>query len=99
MIELGGALTDSRDCRQQLDLLGEREGGLVDLGVQPGDHVREVVDVFQVQGAHQRMLGTEAPGAGHGELGDLLAHHPTSQIRQHGGIAFPSDQRLDHVPG
>ncbi|MDQ3987747.1 MAG: hypothetical protein M3291_00835, partial [Actinomycetota bacterium] len=51
--DLGRTLTDPRDRRQQLGLPGEREGGLVDPGVQPGDHVSEMVDVFQVQHAHQ----------------------------------------------
>lgn len=35
-----------QDRRQQRPLLGEREGGLLDPGVQAGDHVREMVDVF-----------------------------------------------------
>ena len=40
---LRGAFTDLRDRGQQLDLFGERETGLVDAGVQPGDHVGQVV--------------------------------------------------------
>ena len=91
--DLGGAFTDPRDRGQQLDLRAEREAGLVDAGVQPGDHVGEVVDVFQVQGAHQRVLVTEAARARHPQLGDLSAHHPAGQIGQHGGVAFPGDQR------
>ena len=46
--DLGGALTDPRDRVQQLDLLGERETGFVDAGVQPGDHVGQAVDVLEV---------------------------------------------------
>jgi hypothetical protein len=58
--DLGGAFTDPRDRGQQIGLLDERESGLVDAGVQSGDHVGEVIDVFQVQGAHQRVPIGEA---------------------------------------
>jgi hypothetical protein len=72
--DLSGALTDPRDRGQQLDRLGEREAGLVDAGVQPGDHVREVIDVFQMQGAHQRVLSAETARAGQPQIRDLAAH-------------------------
>jgi hypothetical protein len=42
----GGALTDPRDRGQQGALLGEREAGLIDTAIQPGDHVGEMVEVF-----------------------------------------------------
>ena len=96
--DLGGPLTDPRDRGQQLDLRVEREAGLVDAGVQPGDHVGEVIDVFQVQNTHQRMLIGEATRAGQRQLGDLAAHLAAGQVGQYGGVAFPVDQRLDHLP-
>jgi hypothetical protein len=52
-----------------------------------------------VQGAHQRVLRTEAARAGEGQVGDLAAHPPARQIRQHRRVALAVDQRLDHVPG
>src|SRR5882762_1920379 len=92
--DLGGALTDPRDRLEQRRLLDEREAGLVDAGVQPGDHVGEVVDVLQMQGAHQRVLIREAPRARPGQIGDLAAR----QVREHGGVTFTVDQSFDHGP-
>jgi len=74
MMTLRGALTDPRDGRQRRRLRDEREAGLVNAGVQAGDHVREVVDVLQMQGAHQCVLGAEAAGAGQPQVRDLAAH-------------------------
>jgi hypothetical protein len=88
-----------RDRHQQLCRREEREGGPVDPGVQPGDHVSKVVDVFEVKGAHQQVLVTEAARAGQGQFGDLRSHPPASQVRQYGRVAFLGDQRLDHVAG
>jgi hypothetical protein len=49
-------------------------------GIEWGDHVGEVVNVFQVQGAHQRVLGTKLPGARHGQIGDLAARSAARQL-------------------
>jgi hypothetical protein len=55
--------------------------------------------VFQVQGAHQRVLIAEAARAGQPQVGDLGAHPAARQVRQHRRVALAGDQRLDHVPG
>src|SRR5664280_2310015 len=41
----------------------------------------------------------EAARARHGQVGDLLAHHATGEVGEHTRVAFPADQRLDHVAG
>jgi hypothetical protein len=54
--------------------------------------------VLQVQPAHERVLVTEPPGAGHGQVGDLLAHHPAGQVGEHARVTLAGDERIDHVP-
>ena len=96
--DLGGAFTDPRDRGQQLGLLGEREAGLVDPGVQPGDHVREVVDVFQVQGHISACWSPKRPAQAILRSGILVRITPRARSASTARVALPGDQRLDHVP-
>ena len=95
---LGGALADSRDRHQPGDDRRERRGRLRDQRVQLGDLDGEVIVGVQVQPAHLAVAAGEPAVAGHLQVIGLAAEHPLGQVRQPPGVAFPGDQRLDHLP-
>jgi len=63
----------------------------LDLGVQPGEHRLQVIDVVQVQPAHQGVMVTEPALQRHGQVRDLRAHLAPGQIGQDRAAAFPVD--------
>jgi len=77
-----------------------RKGGhhRLDLGVQPGDHGLQVVDVVQVQPAHQGVVVTEPAFQRHRQVRDPGAHLALGQLGQDRAAALPVDERLDHRP-
>ena len=95
---LGGALADSRDRHQPGDDRRERGGRLRDQRVQLGDRGGEVIVGVQVQPAHLGVGGGEPAVAGHLQVLGLAAQHAPGQVREPPGVAFPGDQRLDHLP-
>src|SRR6478609_12194726 len=56
----GGERSDAGDGGQQLALGPKRLHHVLDLGVEPGDHLLEVVEMVQMQSAHQRVVVIEA---------------------------------------
>ena len=94
----GAGRPEPRDGLQELALPGERDHHLFHLGVAPGDHRIEVVEVFQMQLAHQRVMGIEAALEGQGEVSDLRTHPAQGQIGEHRGAAFSVDESFDHRP-
>jgi hypothetical protein len=58
-----------------------------------------IVDVAQVQLAHEGVVVAEPAGQRHRQVWDLVAEHPAGQFGQHRAAALPVDQRLDHLTG
>jgi hypothetical protein len=94
----GGVSADPRDGSQQVPPALKGLHHLLDPGVQPGDRRFQVVDVVQVQAAHQGVVVTEAAFQRHGQVRDLGPHRALGQLGQDRAAAFPVDQRLDHRP-
>jgi hypothetical protein len=80
----GGLRPDPRDRGQQVLLQTERDHHCLDLCVQPGDHLIEVVDVFQVQSAHQRVMVAEPAFQRQRQIADLGTHPAARQARLSG---------------
>jgi hypothetical protein len=105
--DVGAGLGDDRGGGQQADpggrgqqLPGGAKGGhhRLDLGVQPGGHRLQVIDVIQVQAAHQGVMVPEPALQGHRQVRDLGPHLALGQLGQDRAAALPVDQRLDHRP-
>jgi hypothetical protein len=94
----GGVPADPGDGGQQVPPALEGLHHLLDPGVQPGDRRLQVVDVVQVQAAHQGVVVAEAAFQGHGQVRDLGPHRALGQPGQDRAAAFPAGQRLDHRP-
>lgn len=62
-----------------------------------GDHVVQVVDVFQLQSAHQRVVVTGTDPERQRQIADLGVH-PPAPTRSAPSLAFLVDQCLDHGP-
>jgi hypothetical protein len=60
--------------------------------------VSRVVEVVQVQAAHQRVVVAEAAFQGHGQVRDLGPHLPPGQLGQDRAAALAVDEGLDHRP-
>ena len=94
----GGVQADPGDGGQQVPPALKGLHHLLDAGVQLGDRRLQVVDVVQVQAAHQGVVVAEAAFQGHGQVRDLGPHRALGQLGQDRAAAFPVDQRLDHRP-
>jgi hypothetical protein len=57
-----------------------------------------VIDVVQVQAAHQGVVVPEPAFQRHRQVRDLGPHPAPGQLGQDRAAAFPVDQRLDHRP-
>ena len=93
-----GDRANPRDCHQELPLPGERDHHLLHLRIQPGDHLLKMVDVFEVQLTHQRVVGIETALQRQREIRDLRPHPAPGQLGQHHPAAFAVDEGFDHRP-
>ena len=96
---LGGALVDAGDRVEQLQLMGERAGQLLDLRGQGCDRLIEEVDLRQHLSDQQRVMAGEAALERLPERGDLLAQRALGQLGEDLGVMGPGDQRVEHPPG
>jgi len=94
----GGELADPGDGGEQVPLGLKGRHHRLDLGVQPGEHRLQMIDVVQVELAHHGVVVAEPALQRHRQVRDLGAHPAFGQIGQDRAAAFPVDQRLDHRP-
>ena len=94
----GGQRADAGDRGQQVPGGAKGRHHRLDLRVQLRDHRLQVIDVVQVQPAHQRVVLAEAALQRHRQVRDLRPHPADRQLRQHLRAALPVNERLDHRP-
>ena len=95
---LGGAPVDAGDGAQQVDLVLVGLDLGVDAGVEFADQGVEVVDVAQDLPAAEPVVVGEVADQGLGEGGLLPPHPAPGQRSQLLPVAFPGDERGEHVP-
>ena len=98
--DLGGALTDPRDRRQQTS--SARTKGRLASSMRVSS--RAIMSARWSMCSRCRVhisacWSPKRPAQANVRSGILRAHHAARQVGQHGRVAFPGDQRLDHVPG
>ena len=94
----GGQRADARDGGLQVPGGAKGRHHRLDLHVQPDEHRFEMIEVVQVQAAHQRMMIGEPAFQRHRQVRDLRPHPSPGQLGQDRPAPFPVDQRLDHRP-
>jgi hypothetical protein len=62
------------------------------------DRVGVPVDQVQMDLGQERVMLVEPPVQRLGQLGDLVPQPTLGQIREHHGLAFAGDQRVNHRP-
>ena len=96
--DVGGQGADPGD---RADQVPEALKGL-DHHLDPGGELLDrggvLVDQVQVHPGQERVVLAEPAGQRLGQRGDLRPQPPLGQIGQHGRVAFPGDQRLEHRP-
>ena len=71
-------------------LSAEREGHLLDLSIQPGDHHLQMVDVIQMRSGQDRVMSGEPTGQRHRQVRDLRSHQPRARSANTRGSRCPA---------
>jgi hypothetical protein len=80
--------SDPRDRDQVAELPVERDGAVLDPGVDRREVLVELIDVVQVHPQENRVVVAEPAAQRQGELVDLGPHTSLGELREHLGGAF-----------
>src|SRR6266852_8997454 len=62
------------------------------------DRLVQIVNMRELLGDDEALVGSEVAGQRPLELWDLLAHAPASELSQRGWVVIPGDQAFEHLP-